>query len=69
MHDNCGSHDMHRLPFDGTINWPETMKAIANTGYSGATAIEAMNWDYTDLTIEDYLHEAFERAKKLEVLR
>lgn len=45
------------------------MLKIAETDYSGATAIEAMNWDYKDLSAEEFLHEAFERAKRLEALK
>ncbi|MHA6530124.1 sugar phosphate isomerase/epimerase family protein [Paenibacillus sp. BAC0078] len=37
--------------------------------YSGATAIEAMNWDYEDLSAKEFLHKAFERAKRLEALK
>jgi hypothetical protein len=42
---------------------------ITATGYSGAIAIEAMNWDYKDISAEEFLKEAFERAKRLEALR
>lgn len=69
LHDNDGSDDQHRLPFDGTIDWSTTMKAIANTGYSGATALEVMNWGYENLTAEEFLQKAFERAKRLEGMR
>lgn len=68
LHDNCGDAN-HRLPFDGTIDWSMAMKKIAETGYSGPTAIEAMNWGYENLSAEKFLHEAFERAKRLEELR
>lgn len=44
------------------------MKNIAETGYSGAIAIEAMNWDYNNLTVKEFLQEAFVRAKRLESL-
>lgn len=68
LHDNYGKAT-HRLPFDGTIDWSTSMKKIAETDYSGATAIEAMNWDYKDISAEEFLHKAFERAKRLEALR
>ena len=68
LHDNLGKA-MHRLPFDGTVDWPAAMKRVAETGYTGATAIEAMNWDYTSLAPEEFLHEANERAKRLDALR
>jgi sugar phosphate isomerase/epimerase len=67
LHDNTGSA-MHRLPFDGTVDWPAAMKRISETGYSGAIAIEAMNWSYKELSANEFIHKAFERAKKLEGL-
>jgi sugar phosphate isomerase/epimerase len=68
LHDYNGN-TIHRLPFDGTIDWSAAMKKIAETGYSSATAIEAMNWDYKDLSAEEFVYEAFEKAKRLETLR
>lgn len=69
LHDDGGKYNQHRLPFDGTIDWFAAMKKIAETGYSGATAIEAMNWDYEDLSVEEFLQKAFKRAKGLEALK
>ena len=42
IHDYNGN-SIHRLPFDGTIDWPVAMKKNAETGYFGPTVIEAMN--------------------------
>lgn len=75
LHDNEGviysdnKDDQHRLPFDGTIDWSTTMKTITNTGYTGATSLEAMNWSYKNLSVEEFLIEAVNRAKKLEMLK
>lgn len=68
LHD-YNRNTVHRLPFDGTIDWSAAMKKIAETEYPGATAIEAMNWAYKDFSAEEFLREAFERAKRLEALR
>lgn len=68
LHDNY-EKATHRLPFDGSIDWSTTMKKITETDYSGAIAIEAMNWGYKDLSAEEFLQEAFERAKRLEALK
>lgn len=68
LHDYYGN-TIHRLPFDGTIDWSVAMKKIMQTNYSGPTAIEAMNWEYKNLSAEEFLHKSFERAKKLETLR
>ncbi|HBL85342.1 MAG: xylose isomerase [Clostridiales bacterium GWF2_38_85] len=57
---------IHRLPFDGTIDWSAAMKKIVETNYLGAIAIEAMNWDYKDISAEKFLYSALERAKRLE---
>jgi sugar phosphate isomerase/epimerase len=69
LHDDNGSNGMHGLPFDGTVDWETTMKNIAATGYTGATAIEAMYWDYEDLTAREFLQKAYEKAKRLEAMR
>jgi len=69
LHDNDGSGDQHRLPFDGTIDWQAAMGAIAKEGYSGATALEVVNLGYEDLSAEGFLRVAFERAKRLKGLR
>jgi len=69
LHDNNGSYAQHGLPFDGTIDWSTIMQKIANINYSGAIAIEAMNWDYKELTAIEFLHKASERARKLEALK
>ena len=60
---------MHRLPFDGVIDWPDAMKRITESGYRGATAIEAMNWEYGTLSAEAFLQEAVLAAQKLEQMR
>ena len=68
FHDNDGSEDYHLLPFDGTIDWPKTMKEIKRAGYKGAIALEVYNTGYEDLSPEEFLLVAFERAKKLETM-
>ncbi|MDR1771680.1 MAG: sugar phosphate isomerase/epimerase [Hungatella sp.] len=69
LHDIGGSYAQHQLPFDGPIDWSTAMKKITENNYSGATSIEAMNWDYKHLSAEEFLQEAFKRAKRLEALR
>ena len=66
LHDNDGTGDQHRLPFDGTIDWPATMKLIKQSGYTGAVALESENFGYKDMQPEDFLRLAYERAKRLE---
>lgn len=66
LHDNNGKHAEHGLPFDGSLDWNIIMRNLANQNYQGNVAIEAMNWEYEHLTIEDFLTEAYKRARKLE---
>ena len=74
LHDNdgfitgAGEEDQHKLPFDGTINWPKLMNKLSQSGYTGAIAIEASNLGHENLSPEAFLHLAYERAKKLEGL-
>jgi len=75
LHDNEGcvasenSVDQHRLPFDGTIDWPAQMRAVAATGYAGPTALEVVNLGYEALPPEEFLALAHERAVRLEQFR
>ncbi len=66
LHDNGGSRNQHRLPFDGSADWPLVMEKIKKTGYTGAVTLEPMNWDYSGLDIREFLRLACERAKRLE---
>ncbi len=69
LHDNDGTDDQHCLPFEGTIDWDKTMRNISQAGYSGAIALEVTNRGYENISAEDFLRMAFERAKKLEAIR
>lgn len=69
LQDNGGKFNQHQLPFDGNIDWPEVMNSIALTGYKGATSLEPMNWDYENLSIQQFLALAYQKAKKLDDMR
>lgn len=69
LHDNGGERNQHRLPFDGSLDWPGVMEQIAETGYAGSTALEPMNWEYTHLAADEFLRLAAERALRLEALQ
>lgn len=74
LHDNAGyikgdsPEDEHKMPFDGTIDWPTTMKKIADAGYTGATTLE-IDFRYENLKADEFLKIAFSRAMRLEELR
>ena len=69
LHDNDGIDDKHRLPFDGTIDWSETMRKIAQTGYAGAISLEVENMGYDGMPPEEFLQLALQRARRLEGLK
>ena len=69
LSDNHGMRGEHLLPFDGTVDWPAQMKAIAETGYRGPTTLEAENGGYQDKPPAEFLALAYERAVQLEALR
>ncbi len=69
LHDNGGKHNQHQLPFDGNIDWQKLMNKIALTSYTGAITLEPMNWDYENLSIQEFLKLAYSRAKKLKEFR
>ena len=71
LHDNNGTKDQHLLPFDGTIDWPAQMKAIAETGYRGPLSLEVeARPPYEEgAGLEEFLARAYERVKRLEALR
>jgi sugar phosphate isomerase/epimerase len=68
LHDNNGSGDQHRLPFDGTIDWASIMKQIKHTGYTGALALEAANIGYENLSSDEFFKLMYERAERLSFL-
>ena len=68
LHDNDGTDDQHRLPYDGTIDWRETIAKIYNAGYKGAIALEPENQGYESMQPLEFLHLAAERARDLEDL-
>jgi sugar phosphate isomerase/epimerase len=69
LHDNGGEKNQHQLPFDGNIDWSMVMQKIVFTGYKGATTLEPMNWGYENLSIQEFLSNAYRKAKKLDDLR
>ncbi len=41
VHDVDGTHDLHTLPYYGSVNWEKTMKALKEIGYTGELTYEA----------------------------
>ena len=64
LHDNDGTDDQHRIPGEGTIDWPEITRKLR--GYPGPISVEVTN-EFSvkcrNLTAERFLAEAFAQAK------
>lgn len=69
LQDNGGKYNQHQLPLDGNIDWPTVMRKILLTGYKGATTLEPMNWDYENLSIQQFLELAYQRARRIDGMR
>jgi sugar phosphate isomerase/epimerase len=65
LHDNNGVNDQHILPFDGTINWLDTMQKLRSSKYAGAISLEVISDSYADFTPFQFLQLAYNRAEKL----
>lgn len=75
LHDNDGSGDQHRIPYEGNIDWQAQMARIAATGYTGPTTLECTAGAPGSKTAnnprsaEEWLRDAFDAAKNLDALR
>lgn len=65
LHDNNGMNDQHILPFDGTINWFDTMQKLRSSNYEGAISLEVISDSYVDFTPLEFLQLAYNRAEIL----
>jgi sugar phosphate isomerase/epimerase len=52
VHDNRGRADDHRMPFDGTIDWPAALTAVQKVGYEGPLVFEIAANGSTRETLE-----------------
>ncbi|MHC1748305.1 MAG: sugar phosphate isomerase/epimerase family protein [Cellulosilyticaceae bacterium] len=57
LHDNSQTVDFHQIPGDGTIDWPTTMRAIAESKYEAPLVLELMSYDEN---VDEFLQKAHE---------
>lgn len=67
LHDNDGSGDQHRLPFDGATDWKERMAAIAGCGYDGPVSLEVQAYGGYEqrMDADAFLSRAYAAADRL----
>ncbi len=81
IHDNLGlaetkdvdyRDDLHKIPFDGNIDFERVCKGIKNSGFEGTLMLEVSNrqpyFFYKDLTALDFYKKAYGAATKLRTL-
>lgn len=71
LHDNNGSGDQHRLPFDGDVDWESFARILPQTSYRGILTLEADQQDWENperIPAVAYLAAAYERTCRLEAL-
>lgn len=71
LHDNNRDGDAHLIPFDGTVNWSETIKKIAASSYSGAITVESQihsSTQYREKSLESFLALSYQSGVKLAAL-
>lgn len=71
LNDNYGDEDTHLLPFDGTVDWTKVISNLKEVNYQSAVSLEVQmdrHPMYADLSAEEYLSRAFNRAERIEQL-
>ncbi len=66
LHDNDKSDDLHLIPFDGTLDWEDTIRNLKKCNYSGPITMElCYRYDYLNIGIDDFYKKGYEIGKKL----
>ena len=66
LHDNDKSDDLHLIPFDGTLDWEDTIRNLKKCNYSGPITMElCYRYDYLNMSIDDFYKKGYEIGKKL----
>ncbi len=66
LHDNDGTADQHKLPFDGTVGWPRLARLIAASPYRKPLSLESNMGSYPKGSDEAaFLQQALQRATTL----
>ena len=66
LHDNDKSDDLHLMPFDGTIDWKETMYNLKKENFDGYITLESVyRYNYLKLTPLEFYKKSYDIANKL----
>jgi sugar phosphate isomerase/epimerase len=66
LHDNDGTADQHKLPFDGTVDWPRLARLLAASSYRKPVSLESNMGSYPKGSDEmEHLRKGFEAGSRL----
>ncbi|HOP65837.1 MAG TPA: sugar phosphate isomerase/epimerase family protein [Bacilli bacterium] len=66
LHDNFGKEDEHLLPFDGTINWRNSIRNLKENGYNGPVTLELIYWHkYTSMSPLAFYKKGYEIGQNI----
>jgi len=66
LHDNDQTDDLHLLPFDGTVNWEETIVKLKKANYKGPITLElCYRYQYLNMTLEHFYKEGYRRGERI----
>lgn len=66
LHDNDGTGDQHLLPFDGTLDWVETVNKLKEGNYDGPITLEIHHRnDYESMTLDEFYKKGYALALKI----
>ena len=68
LHDNDGKSDQHKIPGEGSINWPDLIRKLKQCNYTGSITLEADFNDpakYREFTAQQFLSRAYLAAVKI----
>lgn len=66
LHDNDQSSDQHLLPFDGTLDWDDTISKLKDSNYEGPVTLEIhYRNDYLNMTLDEFYEKGYEIGLKI----
>lgn len=66
LHDNDKTDDLHLLPFEGTINWEETLYNLKQANFNGHITLESVyRIPYLNITPLEFYKKSYDMALKL----
>jgi sugar phosphate isomerase/epimerase len=69
IHDNDGVNDLHKLPFNGTVDWQKFIHILDRSAYRGPVNLECTLGNHKDMADFAFLQAAFQAGARLQAMR